>query len=273
MAVSWTSLYLPCDEPLIPALQNSLTTLGYTFYNPFGLLPGKAYAQTVRLFVAPPANGWTRVIGEPDVRQLVPLSKQCLCLYVALDGKDAQIKVCADGEQVEPHAALIPYLRAGRSADDLQKALDSAPISPVEKEENAGSPMFVVSFDGLPNDLRAMAGQVNPAQAQQMFERLSGALMRKVSPGAEAAGEARRMLAGGNAPDWNSAGGRRIRALMACLTVPDDWREPDFTTLRDAYQVHERRRRKPDARLYPGDAEAMQNVPNALDYTPVYGGL
>lgn len=271
MAASWTSLYLPCDEPLIPALQDSLTTLGYTLYNPFGLLPGKAYAQTVRLFAAPPVNGWMRVIGEPDARQLAPLSRQQLCLYVALDGKDAQIKVYADGEQVEPSTALIPYLRAGRLADELRKALHS--VSPVEKAENTGSPLFDVPLDNLPDDLRAMAGQVNPAQAQRMFERLSEPLLRKVSPGGEAAGEARRLLAGGNAPDWNSVGGRRIRALMACLTVPDDWREPDFTTLRDAYQAHERRRRKPNARLYPGDAEAMRMVPNALDYTPVYGGL
>jgi hypothetical protein len=132
--------------------------------------------------------------------------------------------------------------------------------------------MLAVPLDNLPEDVRAMAGQVNPAQAQKMFERLSGTLMKKASPGGNAADEARMMLAG-HAPDWNSVGGQRLRALMACLTVPDHWREPDFVTLRDAYQVAERRQRKPDARLYPGDAKAIHSVPNALDYTPVYGGV
>ena len=34
---------------------------------------------------------------------------------------------------------------------------------------------------------------------------------------------------------------------MGCLTVPNDWREPDFTTLRDAHQLHLRRQRRPNA--------------------------
>ncbi len=76
----------------------------------------------------------------------------------------------------------------------------------------------------------------------------------------------------GNGPNWNSPGGRRLHALMRCLTVPDHWREPDFGVLRDAYQLHSRQQRKPDARLYPGDDATMNRVPDALDYVPVYGG-
>jgi len=274
MAASWTSLYFPCEDStaLATALQESLTALGYTLYNPFGILPGKAYPQSVRLFVAPPVNGWTRVIGEPDARQLPLISITCLCLSATLNGKEARIEVYVDGEQAEPETALVPYLRDGRSESDLHKALYSASLNLVETEETRQPQMLVVPVDDLPEDVRDMAGQVNPAQAQKLFERLSGSLMKKVSPGGNVADEAQAMLAGGSAPDWNSAGGQRIRALMACLSVPDDWREPDFVTLRDAYQLHARRQRKPDARLYPGDAEAMQSVPDALDYTPVYGG-
>lgn len=268
MTATWISLYLPCDSPV---LQESLTALGYTLYNPFGLIPGKSYPQTVRLFAAPPTNGWTRVIGEPDMRQLPLLSQNCLCLSVALTGKDAHIEVYAHGKQAEPQTALFPHLRAGHSAEDLQKALYSASFSLVEKVEEESPPMLVVPMDDLPDDVRELAGQINPQQAQKMFEKLSGTLMGKVSPGGQSADEARQMLAR-SAPDWNSVGGQRIRSLMACLTIPDSWREPDFVTLRDAYQVHARRQRKPDARLYPGDAEAMQKVPDALEYTPVYGG-
>jgi hypothetical protein len=59
---------------------------------------------------------------------------------------------------------------------------------------------------------------------------------------------------------------------MNCLTIPLGWISPDFVALRDAYQLHERRRRNPNAMLYPGDAEAMAAVPNALDYAVVYAG-
>ena len=48
--------------------------------------------------------------------------------------------------------------------------------------------------------------------------------------------------------------------------------EPDFDSLRDAYPLHERRRRSPNARIYPGDEAIMAKVSDALLYTPVYGG-
>lgn len=259
MTASWTSLYLPCD--VTPALKDSLTALGYTLYNPFIPLPGKAYSQSVRLFVAPRVAGWTRLIGEPDMQQLPILSRRCLCLYVMLAGKDARIEVYAGGKQTEARAALVPYLREGYTADDLDRALHHAAVSIVE----SAMPMAA-----LPDDVQAMAGKVDQQQAQKMFERLSGKLMGKVSPGGSTADEARRMIA--DTVDWNSVGGQRIRALMGCLTVPDNWREPDFVTLRDAYQLHERKQRNPNARLYPGDAAAMAKVPNALGYEPVYGG-
>ena len=164
-------------------------------------------------------------LGEPDARQLPLLSKTCLCLCATLNGKDAQIDVYVDGERVEPQPALVLYLREERSPDDLQRALHSASVSLVAREENPQPQMLVMPLDDLPEGVRNMAGQVNPAQAQKMFERLSGTLTKKVSPGGSTADEARMMLAG-NAPDWNSVGGQRIRALMTCLTVPDNWREP-----------------------------------------------
>ncbi len=97
-----------------------------------------------------------------------------------------------------------------------------------------------------------------------MFARMSGTLARKAGDSEEA----REML---RQPDWNSSGGARIQALMHCLRIPA-WRDPDFVTLRDAYALHIRRRRSPTAVLYPGDAEALAAVPNALSYTPVYAG-
>ena len=151
-----------------------------------------------------------------------------------------------------------------RRPDQLQHTLTAEALPAVAETDSGGV------FANLPDDIQALADDVDQAQAQKMFDRLSGDLMKKV--GGTQATEAAHDLIGGSAPDWNSLGGRRLHAVMRCLTTPDQWRDPTFTTLRDAYQLHRRRQRKPDARLYPGDEDIMQRVPNALDYQPVYAG-
>lgn len=261
MTPSWHSLYLSCDDrqAVVETLKQTLRQYRYELFDPFGLLPGRAYPQAVRLFVAPGEAGWVRVIGEPDLRQLGALSRLGVCLSLGLEGDEALIDVYAQGEQADPLKALAPHLQPDKTPDHLQGALSQAfPSDPAKQD---GLPL-----DALPDEVQSMARNVSMKHAQKMFNRLAGKLMKG---GDE---EAARGLLSGHAPDWNSAGGQRIRALMACLTVPGSWREPDFVTLRDAYQLHTRRRRNPNAMLYPGDTEAMAKVPNALDYVPVYGG-
>jgi hypothetical protein len=246
-------------------LQESLSVLGYTAFDPFALLPGKSYAQAVRLFVAPVADGWLRVIGEFDDNLLPIISKQSLCLSISLSGTDADIAVYANGVQLEdPNTlitALTPYLRTRYSADELRSILtENTANLRLHTDES-------LPLDALSGDLQSLAGQVDMKQANSMFARLSGQLMKKTGGDKQ---EAADLLKSG--ADWESTGGKRIRALMVCLTVPDNWRVPDFVSLRDAYQLHIRRQRLPNARLYPGDAETMAQVSDALDYTPVYAG-
>ncbi|MBI5668847.1 MAG: hypothetical protein HZC41_12645 [Chloroflexi bacterium] len=247
------------------SLRESLVAAGYTLVNPFGLLPGKSYLHMVRLFVAPASGGWVRVIGSADAASLPPLSRLGVCLALALDGDRATITIYANGQPADL-TALRPFLRPGR-ADEVQKILSFSDVGvrhavPLPSE---------LPLDALPAELQSLAGSVNPAQAQKLFARLSAQALKRAGAGSDAEA-ARALLSNEGAPDWNSAGGQQLRALMSCLTVPENWREPDFTTLRDAYQLHERRRRLPNARLYPGDAEALARVPDALAYLVVYGG-
>lgn len=269
MAATWKCLYLRSDDAkvVIQQLQESLIRLGYTLFNPFGLIPGKAYARSIRLFVAPATDGWVKIIGSPDAAQYAPLSQNTTLVYAALQGAEADIRVYHQGEAADPETALLLYLRPNLSASDLQQALrTTSNIIPVDKPD-AGLP-----FNVLPDDIQALAGQVNTGQAQKMFARLSGDLLKKVSGDKQQAEAARALINDEAALDWNSSGGARIRAVMACLTVSEQWREPDFDSLRDAYPLHERRRRNPNARAYPGDEAVMAKVPDALVYTPVYGG-
>ncbi len=270
MATTWNCLYLPSNEvgDIVQRLQDSLTGLGYTLYNPFGLIPGKAYSRSVRLFVAPNASGWVKVIGTPDDAQFSTLSKDTTLIYAALNGTETDIRVYANGDAVDLESALLVYLRPNLTPNDLRNALVTTSNVIQMNKPDSGLP-----FDALPDDIKALAGKVNTHQAQKMFNNiLSGGLLKKVSNGEDQGHAARALIHNSDTLDWNSSAGTRIRAVMNCLTLPENWREPDFDSLRDAYPLHERRRRSPNARIYPGDEAVMAKVPDALLYTPVYGG-
>lgn len=267
----WSSLYLSSDIPGETVQQHIQTTLagrGYTLYDPFGLIPGRAYPEVVRVFIAPDSAGLRRILVEVTAPTMLTtlaqtLSEQGRCLLAALDGSDATLAVYEQGESTELETALIPDLRDGKTADDLNHVLfNVASLPAVEEEEQ----VVMVPLDALPDDVQDMARGLDERQTKKMFDKIS---RRVLKPEEQSA--ARNLIAG-QKPDWNSPGGRRIRALMDCLNVPAGWRTPDFTTLRTAYQLHKRRQRKPDARLYPGDADAMAAVPDALTFVPVYAG-
>lgn len=266
MPASWASLFLPSAEAAATAdyLRAALTAHGYTLYDPFGLMPGRAYPIAARLFVAPAQAGWVRVIAETDLPELPVWAAEPLAIYATLSGDQGRLEVYTAGAPADPASALRPHLRPEATPDQLDAALHGRLLA--ETEAQTGDSAF---FAALPADVQALADDVNPAQARKMFDRISGQFARRLGQGDQDATAAEALLA---APDWNSAAGRRIRAVLGRLTLPADWRAPDYVSLRDAYQLHARRKRKPDASLYPGDAEAMAQVPDALEYVPVFGG-
>lgn len=266
MTMPWHSLYSPFSDPegLADALRAALTAQDFTLYDPFqALAPGQAYARSVKVFIAPARDGWTRIIGALDTALVESLSQTTLCLSATLDGDQAHIAVYEQGVPADPLSALAPHLRPGHTPDDLRRALTGESVSGARAAPaGAAFPM-----DALPDSMREQARGLNPNAINAMF----GKLMKKVNKQLGTDARAGMALIGGG-PDWESSGGRMLQAVMACLTVPADWRAPDFVSVRDAYQLHIRRQQRPDAPLYPGDADAMQNVPDALQYIPVYAG-
>ncbi|MBE2269193.1 MAG: hypothetical protein IAE80_13255 [Anaerolinea sp.] len=254
----WFSLFCRSDDQAsVAALwRDQLTASGYAAFNPFGLLPGRTYRHAVRLFVAPPRSGWIRVLAEtPPPLMPLPL----LILACDLDGA-SPFTVFQNGAPIDLLTALEYY--TDRAC--LERALNAPTLTLTESERAA---VGDIPLDLLPADVRQMAAGIDPRQVGSLFERLSASMQGKLGGDAGAAGD---LLKTAGA-DWNSASGQRIRALMACLRI-DGWRDPDFVRVRDAYALHERRRRNPNATLYPGDAEAMSAVPDALAYIPVYAG-
>lgn len=259
---AWRSLFSPITsaESLTAHLRDAVSAEGYTPYNPFGVIPSKPYKMTVRLFIAPQQESWIRVIGELPHEMSAQISAHLPLLRLSLRAADAEVRAYADGQEI----ALEDWLRARLPNLDLANL--SAPLPPLRLVEQRP---LVVPLDALPEDVRRMAAGIDQKQAAKMFERISGDLMKKAGGDAAAA---QALLQQGDAPDWNSAGGARIRQIADALGLGDGWREPDFVTLRDAYQAAARRQRRPDAPPLPGDAEALAAVPNALAYTPLFAG-
>lgn len=273
---NWSSIYLSskhlpvaAQQKAAAALSEALDRQGYTPYDPFGGMPGPAYADAIKLFVAPSVRAWTRVITEPVAPPdwlLSALSRVGLVLWVALEDDTPHVTVYADGQTLTPLDALAVHRRDGCNPDDLRRALNGdcgQVVDEPQPAQTAGIPL-----DALPPDMQALAQNLNPRQVGGLFNKVMGRIKGRVDTDVDSA----RALLSGSGPDWNSGGGRCIRALMACLDLPENWREPDFVTLRDAYQLQRRQQRLPNATLYPGDAEALAAVPDALDYTPIYAG-
>ncbi len=273
MAGSWHSLYIPSGDGVAieAALERALLQQGYKRYDPFpggSGLTAHIWQRRVRQFVAPPVDGWTRVIGEPDRAALPDLAAMlgASLLEAWLSEAESGLAVWGpEGPAVDVRAALAGWLRPDRTPDDLARALaGQAPVTTLAAE---GPQVLAVP---LPPDVARMAEEVDPAQAGKMMDRLTRQVFGKLGGGAGKQAEAQAML--GGADLWNGEGGRRLRAAMACLDLPATWREPDFAGLQGAYQVARSRRHNPDGLRLPGDDETLARVPDALEYRPVYAG-
>jgi hypothetical protein len=144
--------------------------------------------------------------------------------------------------------------------------------------ESGQPPVAVVSADSLPPELQQLAQDqgADLIKANKMFEKISGGMFKRLANQADASPEeqarARAMFAGGSPDNWNSLNGQRVRAIASVLNLPDNWRVPAWTEVREAYQAYRLRQRSPRMALLPGDKEVMAAVPNALDYAAIYMG-
>lgn len=279
----WHSLYLTSNVPfnketsahVAEHLKQQVQDLGYTLYNPFGIIPGKSYPQAVRAFVAPPQATWIRIIAEsplPDAL-IQAISADYFVLSLTLNEDDNHISAYQNGQPVTVDVdTLRPYLKADADPNDLDRALNTPDIT-VLPPENTPQPQVqqvVLPLDALPPEIQAMAKDLNPKDTSNMFQKM----MRNLGKGNDPTQDekTKQLMKQAQGLDWNTPHAAQIRLLMQLLNTPDTWRKPDYVALRDAYSLHQRRQRRPNATLYPGDAEAMQAVPDALDYHPIFAG-
>lgn len=288
MSEPWYCLFVPLSgtgvqaSNVAAALRELLAGQGYSAYDPFpgGTGTPPHLHDMVRQFVAPARAGWLCVLGQPDEAILPQLSRRldAPVLYGWLaDDERGGFALFRAGERLDDPAAFEPYLKPAMPPDRLTRAFDGT--LPVAVEDSGEPPVAVLGADALPPDLQQMAQDrgVDPAKANTMFERLSGSLFgklaRQAGAGADAEqDQARAILMGGGRDLWNSTAGQRVRAIASVLDLPDHWRDPSHQALRDAYHVHRLRQRAPRMPLMPGDKEALDAVPDALEFLPVYMG-
>jgi hypothetical protein len=275
---AWHSLYIPSKDSaaIETAVEQALLQQGYKRYDPFpggSGLTAHIWRQRVRHFLAPPESGWTRLLGEPDADGLPAIAAGLglSILYAWLDESGGDLAVwTADGPADDLGGALRGWLRPDRRPDDLARAL--AGDAPVPAVEDAGPQVLAVP---LPPDVAALADSVDPNQAEKMMDRLTRQVFGKLGGGQggdDPQAAAQSLLGQGGAALWNTPAGRRLRAVISCLTIAAGWREPDFATLQAAYQVARARQHRPDGLRLPGDDEALARVPDALAYRPLYVG-
>jgi hypothetical protein len=266
----WTSkaVVTPTPSKLAADLQAAGEAAGYTPYNPFGLMPAPLYDATIKLFVAPTDERWGRVLcGElPPADVLAAASGGRVIVALSLEGDTLTVRAFGDGAPADDvTAALRPFVSDAARLGRLLTG-DTQPGDLPDDIDDTGGTVGVVPTDALPPEMREMAAGLDAGAMDKMFRRIAGGAF-KGRGDADAAAD---LLQSSVGPDWNSDGGRRARGLLDVLAGGGP--TPDFVTLRDAYALHARRQRKPDARLYPGDRESMDAVPDALDYTPVFMG-
>lgn len=266
----WNSLFCLIDKP-VDALQQTLISLDYNLYNAFDLIPGKAYPDTFKTFIAPDSGRWTHILVDnttaiDDLEWLAEsLSKHGIVLLAHLDNSEATLKLYDEGAEIDLESGLLHHALDGKKAHPLSLALEGRLALPIIEPE-ADEQSQILAIDDLPDDMRQLAQGLKPSGTQNLFQKLT----RNLMGGGDA--ERAQQLLHADKLDWNSEGGMIIRGVLPCVIAGDSWLSPDFVTVREAYQRHVRKQRRPNAKLYPGDQQMMDAVPNALDYTPVYGG-
>jgi len=255
---AWHSLYVFTSLSLKITLSDWLTQHGYSLYDPFNTLGGTAYSQTLRLFLAPALEDSVRILvdGGPlteIIALAADLSHSEACLSVRLDGTSAQIVLYHERQETNDWMSIA---RRGVTLPHLQAARQFTGSTQVSG---------VIPIEDMPSGLRAMAQSVSQHQVGRLFQKMAQQVMNRSQQSA-----AEQFLQG--LPRWDSADGQMLMTFMALLRVPRTWRETDFTTLRTAYWLHLRRQTQPRSPLLPGDEVALHRVPDALTYTPLYGG-
>ncbi len=260
----------------IAAIRNALENDGYKSYDPFPGGSGSPIGKLTRLrtFAAPSDQSWQSVFVAPndsfDPSVLTDLIKSVETAFLDLriqSPEDFQITVYNTASTSTDLTALVPFLKSGLTVADLESAHNEVISISDSSPSNAAN---------LPSELQQFADDqgVEGKHINKLMGRMTKRIFKKMEQQSGDASDytqeqANAMLAGQVQDILNSPAGQKLRNVLACLTVPDGWYLPDWKSLVAAYPIA-RQLQRGDELLLPGDEATLNQVPDALDYTPLY---
>lgn len=264
----WQRFFIPNTTPetVLTHFRDTLIADGFKTYDPFAGGTGSPVGvkTRLRLFIAPAESTWVKVLMSPEDQlesaYLSQIAAHIPILHLTVsDDKTWGIHLYEGTTVSSNPTALTPYLKPDSSPDDLKNAWEGT-LSTQEK---------AVATD-LPHDVEAYARQqgVNPQIANSMFKRMSKRVNKKLEKQGGSDPNAQAALAGNPTVNWQSEAGRRLSAVVHCLTVPTTWRTPEWQPLTDAYQIARQKAR--GGLLLAGEDKILQNFQGVLDYTLLY---
>lgn len=263
-------------DKIISAIRNALENNGYKSYDPFPGGSGSPIGKLTRLrtFVAPSDQSWQSLFIAPtdsfETSILSDLAKSIGMPFLDLRIQSLeayQITLYDTASSSTDLAALVPFLKSGLTIADLESSDNEAISISDSSPSNAAN---------LPSELQQFADDqgVEGKHINKLMGRMTKRIFKKMEQQSGDASDdtqeqAKAMLAGQSQDVLSSLAGQKLRNVLACLTVPDDWYLPDWKSLVAAYPIA-RQLQKGDGLLLPGDESTLNQVPDALDYTPLY---
>lgn len=258
-------------EHLKTSLRNALQNAGYSFYDPFpgGTGTPMGLQNRVRSFIAPPDAGWVRMLFAPNEmwqeNEVLAGLNLPVIKIVYFSPEQFEIGAYQPNTGATGIPALVTFLRTGLTENDLRQAMNIASGSASDSASNELTP-----------ELQKFAEEqgVDAQQVDKLMQKMAGSVFQKMGDkGAQAEAKSAIIGAAKQATvDWNSAAGQAVKAMLGCLTVPENWTQPDWKTLTAAYQVARQLQRDPKALMLPGDKDALKALPHALEFNPLYIG-
>lgn len=268
MLAQW--LFFPSSNSLEveSILKSRLQESGYAFYDPF---PGGAgtpvgLQQRIRSFLSPPHNNWVRLLFAPNEQWPEETTHDVLSGLPVIRAAYVSAEQFEIGTIVAGMSGLAPFLRAGLTEADLEKATAATP-----------APSAVTNTPDLPPELQKFAQEqgVDAQHVDKFVQKMAGSVFKKMGSEQTAQAQAKSAMAGAAKQpevEWSSPAGQALQRVMACLSVPEKWWQPDWKTISAAYQTARQVQRDPKSLMLPGDKQALAALPNALEFTPLYMG-
>ena len=263
-------------DKVTAAIRNTLENNGYKAYDPFPGGSGSPIGKLTRLrtFAAPSDQLWQSLLIAPndsfETSILTDLAKSIGMPFLDLRIQSLeayQITLYDTASTSTDLTALVPFLKSGLTIADLE-AVDNEVISISDSSPSNAA--------NLPSELQQFADDqgVEGKHINKLMGRMTKRIFKKMEQQSGDASDdtqeqAKAMLAGQSQDVLSSLAGQKLRNVLACLTVPDDWYLPDWKSLVAAYPIA-RQLQKGDGLLLPGDESTLNQVPDALDYTPLY---